>query len=248
MSEPRLLKGEEDGFIPVEKPRNATSITNAPDYRAVTQLNDLDSELSGSDEDELHWIDSEDEDTTDTYSSETARLAHILSEDMSSIPAWFNVIAHSASSNPTPQGRAEIWLTMLEKALSAHPSNRRSDTLRLRYLEAVRDAKSSSDEDSAWERALMDLQSENLWVEYISNRLAKHGPNDLETAVVRIWRELSKSNFDPERRHYAQLRIFWRAIVGLQEAGKCTVSVPKHASKHPFRLFGTCNFRSASSD
>lgn len=156
----------------------------------------------------------------DAYSAETARLARILSEDMSNIPAWLSVIAHSASTNPTPQGRAELWVTMLEKALSAHPSNRQSDTLRLRYLEAVRDAKTSAEEDAAWERALMDIQNENLWVEYISYRLAKDGPNDLEAAVSRVWRELSRSSFDPDRRFFAQLRVFWRAVVGLREAGE----------------------------
>lgn len=221
ISEPRLLKGEEEGFIPVDKPQDLVApFTKDPDYRAITQLKDPDSDTSESETNDLDWIDSDDADTTDVYSAETARLARALSEDLSSVPAWLDVIAHSASTNPTSQGKAEIWVTMLEKALSAHPSNRQSDTLRLRYLDAVRDARSSTDEDAAWERALLDIQSENLWVEYVSYRLAKNGPNDIETAVTRVWRELERSNLEPERRFFAQLRVFWRAIVGLREAGE----------------------------
>lgn len=194
--------------------------TDAPDYRAITQLKDTASDDSESDDENIVEIDSDDEDTMDAYTAETARLARILSQDLSNVSAWLDVITHSASTNPTPQGRAEIWLTMLEKALAAHPLNRQSDTLRLRYLEAVRDAKTSENEDAAWERALLDIQSENIWVEYISYRLAKYGPNELESAVTRVWTELSRSDLSPERRFFVQLRVFWRAVLGLQQAGE----------------------------
>jgi hypothetical protein len=216
-----VLKGEVDGFIPVGKPRNAALNTaDPPDYRSLTLPRDADSGSSDGQSEGISGIDSDDEDTTDAYSAETARLARILQEDMSSVPAWLDVISHSASTNPTAQGRADIWLTMLERAISAHPRNRQSDALRLRYLEALRDTKSSEEEEAAWERALLEIQSENLWVEYISHRLEKHGPEYIENAVTRIWRELSGANFVADRKHRTQLRVFWRAVIGLKEAGQ----------------------------
>ena len=219
-----VLKGEVDGFIPVGKPRN-TTLNNAdpPEYRSITLPKDADFGGSDSDSEGIEDIESDDEDTTDAYSAETARLGHILQEDMSSVPVWLDVIAHSASTNPTAQGRADIWLTMLERAISAHPKNRQSDVLRLRYLEAMRDTQ-SPEEETAWERALLEIQSENLWVEYISHQLEKHGPESIEKAVTRIWRELSSVDFGVDRKHRAQLRVFWRAITGLKEAGQFRIA------------------------
>lgn len=221
MPQSGVIKGEVDGFIPVGKPRNtAPNTADPPEYRSLTLPKDTDTDSSDSDSGGIEDIDSDDEDTTDAYSAETARLARILQEDMSSVPAWLDVISHSASSNPTAQGRADIWLTMLDRAMSAHPRNRQSDILRLRYLEAMRDTKASEEEEAAWEQALLEIQSENLWVEYISHRLEKHGPESLENAVIRIWRELSGANFGTDRKHRTQLRVFWRAVTGLKEAGQ----------------------------
>ena len=216
-----VLKGEVDDFVPVGRPRNtAPSAADPPKYRSITLPKDTDSRGSDSDSDGMEGIGSNDEDTTDAYSAETARLGRILQEDMSSVSAWLNVIGHSASANPTARGRADIWHTMLENAISAHPKNRRSDVLRLRYLEAMRDTKSSEEEDAAWERALLEIKSENMWVEYISYRLGKYGPESIEEAVTRIWHELSTAELDAGRKYRAQLRVFWRAITALKESGQ----------------------------
>jgi hypothetical protein len=109
---------------------------------------------------------------------------------------------------------------MLEKAINAHPKNRSSDVLRLRFLEAVRDAKSPNEEDLAWDRALLEIKSSILWVEYIGYRLRKDGPEGIEKAVSRIWSEIERSPLDVSRKDRARLRVFWRAIVGLREAGE----------------------------
>jgi len=218
-----VLKGEVDDFVPVGRPRNtARSAADPPKYRSITLPKDTDSSGSDSDSEGIEGIGSNDEDTTDAYSAETARLGRILQEDMSSVSAWLNVIGHSASANPTAQGRADIWCTMLEKAISAHPKNRRSDVLRLRYLEAVRDTKSSEEEEAAWERALLEIKSENMWVEYVSHRLGEHGPGpeSIEKAVTRIWHEVSTADLGAGRRYRAQLRVFWRAITALKESGQ----------------------------
>lgn len=215
-----LDEREDEGFIRVGKRLEIDPRAESPppNYRTITGPKGALSE--SSDDGQSDAPSSFDEDTIDSYSAETARLSRVLSEDMSNVPAWLDLIAHSASTNPTSQGRASIWLTMLEKALASHPSNTSSVALRLRFLQAVRDARSAAEEDAAWERALMDIQSETLWIEYIGHRLAQNGPGDLEAAIGRVWREVGKSEFDPRRRYFAQLRVFWRTMTGLREAGQ----------------------------
>ncbi|KAF8317313.1 hypothetical protein DL93DRAFT_552307 [Clavulina sp. PMI_390] len=108
---------------------------------------------------------------------------------------------------------------MLEKALAAHPANRTSPVLRLRYLEAVREAKGAKEEEAAWERALLEIKSEELWLQYITYRLTRGGVSALDAAVVRIMKEIASSQFEPRRAFFARLRVFWRTIVALKQAG-----------------------------
>lgn len=233
---------EEDGFIPLATLRIKDD-DQPPSYRSITQSvrpSDIHSSNESSSSDDGLNSAEEDLDTTDVYTAETSRLSQILSSDLSDVPAWLDVISHTASLNPTPQGRAEIWVTMLEKAMASHPSNSQSVTLRLRYIEAIRDANgigpgfqdAEKDADGrmvrdreveAWESALTDIVSEDLWVEYVSYNLASKGVEEIEEAVGRVWKIIGRasgSDWNAQRRYYAYLRVFWRTIIGLKEAGK----------------------------
>lgn len=214
-----VLKGEDDGFIPVSKPRTLGASEKAPAYRSIEAAHDDDGDSSSSDDDPMAWVDSDDEDTIDSHSAETARLARILDEDVRNIHSWVNVIKHSASTNPTPAGRADIWINMLQKAINAHPSNRLSDVLRLRYLDAVLDGRPPKELEAAWEKALVEVPSEDIWVEYVGFRLRKDGPQALDEVVARVYGIISKSDLTEESRYFARLRVFWRAATGLTEAG-----------------------------
>jgi hypothetical protein len=227
-----MLKGEEEGFIPISKPVKPSSDPQAnPDYRSINEPNDnSDGDSSNDEEDALGWPDSDD-DAVDAHSAETARLARILAADTSNISSWLNVIAHSASTNPTPAGRADIWITMLEKAMLAHPANKTSDVLRLRYLEVIREARPGSEEEKAWTTALNEIKSENLWVEYIGFKLRRGGAESLDGAISKIWEEVDALGEDDSRKYRARLRIFWRAVVAQREAGMYFRSV---SSSMPF--------------
>jgi NRDE-2, necessary for RNA interference len=149
------------------------------------------------------------------------------------VSSWLDVIAHSASTNPTPAGRADIWITMLEKAMLGHPANKTSEALRLRYLEAIRELRSGSEEETAWTKAFDEIKSENLWVEYIGFRLRKRGAEALESAISRVWKAVDTLGDNEQRKYHARLRIFWRAIVGLREAGACSCLVFVHDGSTP---------------
>ena len=212
-----MLKGEEEGFIPISKP--SPDPETKPAYRSITEPNDnSDRDSSTDEEDALSWLESDD-DAVDAHSAETTRLARILATDTSNVSSWLNVIAHSASTNPTPAGRADIWITMLEKAMLAHPANKTSDKLRLRYLEVIREARPGSEEERAWALALSEITSENIWVEYIGFKLRRGGAESLEGAVSNIWEKMGALGDNEPRQHHARLRIFWRALIGLREAG-----------------------------
>ncbi len=151
--------------------------------------------------------------------TETARLARIQAADTTNINSWFNVIAHSASTNPTQAGRGEIWVTMLEKAMNDHPKNKRSTALRLRYLGVIREAKGSEVEDLAWEKALNEIHDENLWLEYLNYRLRKFGLDSLVDTLHALRERVETIQHDERRKYHTRLRLFWRSIVVLREAG-----------------------------
>ncbi|KAF8327904.1 NRDE-2, necessary for RNA interference-domain-containing protein [Cantharellus anzutake] len=203
-----LLPGEEDDFIPVQGKSLA-----GPDQVAPSGASD-----DSSDGESLNLPES-DEDAPDARMTETARLERILAADKTNVNAWFNVIAHTASANPTPAGRADIWVTMLEKAIDSHPRNKHSTALRLRYLSIIRAAKGSEAEDVAWKEALDDIQDENLWLEYMNYRLQKSGIDSLAETLHMIRHRIRDTLTDERRKYYIQLRLFWRSVVALKEAG-----------------------------
>ena len=103
--------------------------------------------------------------------------------------------------------------------MNNHPKNKLSTALRLRYLGVIREARGSAAEDMAWENALREIHDENLWLEYLNYRLGKFGLDSLVDTLHDLRKRVENIQLDERRKYHIQLRLFWRSIVALKEAG-----------------------------
>ncbi|KAH9947908.1 NRDE-2, necessary for RNA interference-domain-containing protein [Amylocystis lapponica] len=199
---------EVEGFLRLSTRRERT---NDQSYRAITapkREHDTDSSGSSSDEEEESVDD--DSDTTPQTS---------LQLTSASIPTWLALLAHTLSTIPimsknAPRARAEITLSVLGRALGAHPRNATSRALRLRYLKAGEEIWHESKLRAEWEEALK-VGGENMWIEWLDWRVRK-ADKGVEGVVEDAQRVLSALG-DGEDAEMAKLRASGELVIGFME-------------------------------
>ena len=137
--------------------------------------------------------------------------------------SWLSLLSHSISAVPldtknAAKARAEIAESILSRAVSAHPSNRTSIALRLKYLRAGEEVWDEKKLQREWDDALT-LRSTEVWMAWLDWRLSKSrsGLEGIMEDVARVLEQLRHTEL-------GSLRVQWRAAVVLQQAGKCKYS------------------------
>ncbi|KAK7694898.1 hypothetical protein QCA50_002086 [Cerrena zonata] len=210
---------EVDGFIRISsrKPRSGD-----PSYRAITEgKHDSDSSSASSpsgSEDE--GSSSDDSDTVpETSLQATLRsLGERVASDPSSIPTWLSLLSHTLSTIPTSsknatKARSEISVSILSKALKGHPTNTRSRSLRLKYLQAGSELWTEEQTRTEWEEALKYGGNE-IWLDWLDWRI-RRVERDLDGIVESAKRAYAVLGMDEMTR----LRVFWRVAVAFSDAG-----------------------------
>ena len=195
------------------------------DYREIdlTNKNDSDSDSDVSDGDgpsEASSVGSDGDEPTFTSHQQTLRaLDQKLSSDPSSVPTWLSLLSQTLSTIPlssrnASKARSEITLSILSRALSAHPQNAHSKELRLRYLRAGEATWHESKLRAEWEDALK-VGGIDIWMEWLEFRIRK-ATGGISGIVEDAERALVALADDDET---GRLRVFWRVAIVLQNAG-----------------------------
>ncbi|EED80436.1 predicted protein, partial [Postia placenta Mad-698-R] len=221
----RLLASSEDKYK-YEEIEGFLRVTSRHDrkddqsYRAITApKHDANSDETESSEDEAESSGNDSDTIPMTSLQATLKsLEERLSADASSIPTWLSLLSYTLSTIPitsknAPRARAEITLSVLSRALSAHPSNASSRTLRLRYLKAGEEIWDNAKLYAEWEDALKVGGSE-IWVEWLDWRI-RRGSNGID-GIVEDARRVLASIGDEEVSH---MRVLWRVGVAFRDAG-----------------------------
>ncbi|KAG1846882.1 NRDE-2, necessary for RNA interference-domain-containing protein [Suillus subluteus] len=209
---------EVDGFLRLPSDRGHKA---AEDYRSVTRQQehpDSDSQSSASDDS------SGDESGTPiltSYQLSLKTLEQQLAADPSSVETWLSLVKHSLSNIPVTsknatKARAEITLAILTRARAAHPHNRSSRILFLKYLRAGEEVWHESKTKAEWEEALK-LDGIEIWMEWLEWRI-RTAAGGVDTSVTDATRVLSALG-SSESREIDKLRVVWRVAVAFQQAG-----------------------------
>jgi NRDE-2, necessary for RNA interference len=172
-----------------------------------------------------------DEDDTGMHllSSRQATLKSLeeqLRHDPSSVHTWLALLAQSTSvisldSKNAVKTRAEITVSILSRAMSAHTSNKTCTRLRLRYLKAGEEVWDERRLITEWEAAL-GLNSVEIWMAWLDWRIsiAKNGVEGIIEDAERALIALGSHN------EVGQLRVQWRVAVTLRQAGRFDLHSP----------------------
>lgn len=188
-----------------------------------------DSEESDTSEGEGESSEGDETDTFIPMGSLQATLKSLeehLSKDPSSIPTWLSLLSHTLSTVPptsknASKARSDITLSLLSRALSAHPDNKRSWALRLKYLKAGEEEWSEGKLKVEWEDALRGCgggrDAMEMWMEWLDWRI-RRGENGVEGVVEDAGRVLKALGNSPDS-EVGRLRVFWRVAVAFRDAG-----------------------------
>ncbi|KAG1749866.1 NRDE-2, necessary for RNA interference-domain-containing protein [Suillus paluster] len=209
---------EVDGFLRLPSNRRPKA---AEDYRSITKHQDnLDSDSQSSVSDDS----SDDESGTPVLTSHQLSLKALeqqLAADPSSIEIWLSLVRHSISNIPltsknAAKARAEITLSILTRARAAHPHNRSSRILFLKYLRAGEDVWHQSKTKAEWEDALK-LGGIEIWMDWLEWRI-RTTASGVDTSVADATRVLNALS-GSEGSEIDNLRVLWRVAVAFQQAG-----------------------------
>ena len=134
--------------------------------------------------------------------------------------SWLSLVSRSISAVPldtknAAKARAEITESILSRAVLAHPLNRTSITLRLKYLRAGEEVWDENRLQREWDDVLT-LQSTEVWMAWLDWKLSK-SRSGLEGIMEDVAHALERLRHNET----GSLRVQWRAAVVLQQAGKC---------------------------
>ena len=151
------------------------------------------------------------------------KLEEKLRGDPSSVQSWLSLLSHSISTVPldtknSARARAEIAESILSRAVSAHPSNKASIALRLKYLRVGEQVWDEKKLEYEWGHALA-LQSTEVWMAWLDWNLSRSrgGLDGIMEDVAHALKQLRHTEI-------GSLRVQWRAAVILQQAGLYKVS------------------------
>ena len=146
-------------------------------------------------------------------------LEEKLRGDPPSVQSWLSLLSHSISAVPlnaknAAKARAEIAESVLSRAVSAHPSNASSITLRLKYLRAGEEVWDEKKLRREWDKALT-LRSTEVWMAWLDWKLSRPS-----SGLEGIMEDVGDALEQLRHTELGGLRVQWRAAVILQQAGK----------------------------
>ncbi|KAH9847402.1 DUF1740-domain-containing protein [Lenzites betulinus] len=223
----RLLTSTEDKFKYQEEDGFLRITTNEPrkddqSYREIELSKQRDPDSDNSDYSEESESSGDESDTTPLTSLQATLkdLEARLVAKPDDVAAWLSLLAHTLTTVPSttknaPKARAEITVSVLSRALSAHKSNSRSQTLRLKYMKAGEELWQEGKLKAEWEEAVK-VDDIEIWMAWLDWRVWH--TNDLLKSVAddatRVLRSLAAKQDE-----VGQLRVFWRVAVALRDAG-----------------------------
>ncbi|TFK36838.1 NRDE-2, necessary for RNA interference-domain-containing protein [Crucibulum laeve] len=213
---------EVNGFIRLPSRRGPQNAEES--YRSITlsKENDSDSGSDSASEDVEEDSSTDDEGPTLSSLQETLKsLEHDITEDPGSVNNWLFLLTHTLSTIPitsknATKARSEITLSILDRALSAHPRNSSSKLLRIKHLKAGEEIWHDSKLRAEWEDALK-VGGVEIWMEWLEWRIRK-GSKGLDGIMEDALRAMEAMGAGEER-EIERLRIFWRCAVAFRNAG-----------------------------
>ncbi|CAE6433907.1 unnamed protein product [Rhizoctonia solani] len=223
---PLTQEEEEEGFIRVNKRRKlnqddlADEIDDSgkvkrrdegPAYREITRAN---SDSSASEV-------SDSESDTELVTPELTRAGKLqarVKEYPMDISAWMALLKHNVAPARDGLAHAEMAVSVLSKALAAHPANRQSPSLRLRFLRAGEIIWPQQQVEKEWEEMLKDFpHNGDVWAEWVGWRMrVMHHVEGTIGDIAHAFNVLCGSTEELEMQ---RLRLFWKACVWLRQAG-----------------------------
>ncbi|KZT30683.1 hypothetical protein NEOLEDRAFT_1126287 [Neolentinus lepideus HHB14362 ss-1] len=212
---------ETEGFLRVRSGRQRPEDQS---YRSIlNRRTDRDSGSSGSSGSETEdSITSDDDVAATTLTALQIKLKALeerLSTDPSQVSVWLSLLQYSLSNVPVTSKnaarvRSEITTSILARALSAHPDNRKLTLLRLKYVAAGEELWHKSKVRAEWESALQEADDVEVWIAWLDWRLRK-GERGMDGIMEDAGRVLNKL----QQNEVGQLRAIWRIAIALRDAG-----------------------------
>ena len=206
---------EVDGFLRL--PSAKSSQKDVEEYRDITTNTGSDDSDSSTGDEET---DDEDRDAAPLNARQaTLRdLEERLTTEPSSVDTWIALLTCSLSvvplhSKDASKVRAEISLSILTRALAAHPNNQRSVILRLKLLSVGEELWGNERLHEEWEEALK-IGNPELWVKWLDWRI-RVLRSGIDGIVLDGQRVLAALGMD----EVSKLRVLWRIAVAFREAG-----------------------------
>jgi hypothetical protein len=219
------LISSSDDFLPLFKLRGGHPFKDKQPM-SIEFLNDAlnsDSETSSSGDDAS-------EDSIEEYSRSIRLSLHqlklkelndLVANQPQSSQHWLELLKQmlsviSLSSKNARRVRAEVTLSVMERALKAHPANQSSKNLKLAYIKAGGAVWDREKVDAEWKEALK-LGDADVWMEWLEWRLqhCKTGVDAIVKDASIILTEVKQQ----ENCEMIALRIFWRLAAALRQAG-----------------------------
>ncbi|CAE6423356.1 unnamed protein product, partial [Rhizoctonia solani] len=177
-----------------------------PAYREITR--------AGSDSSASEISDSESD--TELVTPELTRagkLAARVKEYPTDISAWMALLKNNVAPAQNELARAEMAVSVLSKALAAHPANRRSPSLRLRFLRAGEIVWPSQQLEKEWQGVLADFPHDgDVWAEWVGWRMrVVRVVNGVEDTITDIAHAFEVLRGNTEELEMQRLRLFWKA-------------------------------------
>lgn len=216
---------EVDGFLRL--PSRRKQATESQDYRSITvsRPNEVDSDSDpSSSEDESSNPSSDEEPGSYRLTSHQQTIKSLeerLREYPRSIETWLSLLQQSVSSIPftsknASRTRSEVAVSILSRALDSHRENRRSRTLRIKFLRAGEGIWHERKLRAEWEDAL-ELGDTELWMQWLDWR-AHDATKGLDGIIADARRVLSAFKQDEED-EVVKCRVLWRMATLLKGMG-----------------------------
>jgi hypothetical protein len=213
------LGNEEDGIIRL--PSSKGSKKPEDSYRSIIGDPNASDECTSSSEDEVPSSDEDDQLTLTAHQETLKTLEENIATNPASIDTWLALLHQTLSTTPTTsknatKARSEITLSILSRALAAHPDNAKNKVLRILYLKAGEEVWQDDKLREEWDEAFKYGDIEIL-MEWLAWQIRKgHGGLDgLVTSAVKAIGRLER-NADES----AKIRIFWRVAFAIRSAGQ----------------------------
>lgn len=245
-------------FIPISRSRTHQNQDPQDSYRRITteenQGSDSEASMSLSSNESSKDDDEEGQRTLTAEQESIKNIESILSRSPDDEDAWLRLLdlsirSISPRSKRAMHARADISVSILERAINSHPNNKTSPRLRLLHVEFGSEFWPHERIDKEWNDVLSSFDAPSMvswkrctvWMAYLEWRIANNRTIDATIADgERAMKALQENKYEMVR-----VTILWRVAVFLREAGKQITFVysPSRAeSSSTHRIFRTRHF------